>query len=71
MEEQRPPYQENEVNGKFRVTSEKWNDNLADANSKEFKTLAETMKKGLYEMLAAEKSLTDQADFEIDIIGFK
>ena len=62
---------ENEINGKFRVTSEKWNDNLADPNSIEYQSLAETMKTGLYEMLAQERGLLENADFKIDIIGFR
>ena len=66
-----PKYQENEINGKFRVTSEKWNDNLADPNSQQFKKLADTFKSGLYEMLAQERGLTDNADFKIEIIGFR
>ena len=66
-----PPYQENEVNGKFRITSEKWNDNLANPDTKEFQELAATMKKGLLEMLAQEQGLSEQAEFEVDIIGFR
>ena len=66
-----PKYQENEINGKFRVTSEKWNDNLADPNSQQFKKLADTFKSGLYEMLAQDRGLTDHADFKIEIIGFR
>ena len=62
-------YDENEINGKFKIMS-KFDRKLNDPSSKQFKDLAATIKQGLLEMLLADDNLKNQADFEIDIIGF-
>ena len=64
-----PKYDENEINGKFKIMS-KFNRKLNDPSSKQFKELASTIKQGLLEMLLADDNLKNQADFEIDIVGF-
>ena len=64
-------YQENEINGNFRITSEKWNDKLLDSNSVEYKNMEENMKRGLYDMLTQDEFLMEQAEFEIEIVGFR
>merc|ERR1712061_157869 len=64
-----PKYDENEINGKFKIMS-KFDRKLNDPSSKQFKELASTIKQGLLEMLLADDNLKNQADFEIDIVGF-
>ena len=68
--EEEPKYQENEVNGKFKIMS-KWDEDLKDRESPKFKKLEATIKEGLLEMLRGDENLKDQADFEIDIISFR
>ena len=48
----------------------KFDRKLNDPSSKQFKELAGTIKEGLLEMLLADDNLKNQADFEIDIVGF-
>ncbi len=89
-EEEGSPYDENEINGKFRITSEHWSDDLNDPASDnyrkvqyikrihkkeylkylDFSQMSETITRGIHELLEA-KSLTDQADFKITILGFR
>ena len=69
VKEDGPKYEENEVNGKFKIMS-KWDENLKDPTSTKFKELAASLKEGLLEMLMADENLKEQADYEIDIVGF-
>ena len=48
----------------------KFDRKLNDPSSNQFKELAGTIKQGLLEMLLADDNLKNQADFEIDIVGF-
>ena len=61
-------YDENEVHGKFRITSEQWNEQLRDENSVEYQELSTTLKSGLKEMLMEDKNLSDAADFDVEIV---
>ncbi len=65
------PYETNEVNGKFRITSEQWNERLNDPNTIEYQELSETLKTGLREMLEEDETLKEQADFDVDIVKFR
>ena len=70
IKDEGPKYEENEVNGKFKIMS-KWDDELLDRSSKKFQELENTLKQGLLEMLRGDNNLKDQADFEVDIISFR
>ena len=61
-------YDENEVNGKFRITSELWNERLEDRNSVEFQDLSSTLSLGLKEMLMDNDDLKEKADFDVEIV---
>ncbi len=61
-------YEENEVNGKFRIVSEQWTENLNDKNSLEYRELSTTLSSGLKEMLMENKDLSDKADFDVEIV---
>ena len=61
-------YDENEVHGKFRITSEQWNEQLNDENSVEFQELSKTLKSGLKEMLMEDEDLSEKADFNVEIV---
>ena len=61
-------YDENEVHGKFRITSEVWNEHLNDENSVEFQELSRTLKSGLKEMLMEDEDLSEKADFNVEIV---
>ena len=70
VKEEEPKYEQNEVNGKFKIMS-KWDEDLNDRSSTKFKKLEATIKEGLLEMLRGDENLKDQADFEVDIISFR
>jgi hypothetical protein len=59
------------VNGKFRITSEQWNEVLDDQNSIEYQELSTTLKNGLKEMLMEDEDLSEKADFEVDIVKLR
>ena len=61
-------YEENEVNGKFRITSERWSKQLEDRNSVEFQDLSNTLSSGLKEMLMENRDLSEKADFDVEIV---
>ena len=65
-----PVYDETEVNGKFRIISEHWTDNLNDPESEDYKKMEATITRGIEELLQ-EDGLTEQADFKVTIVGFK
>ena len=60
MKEEEPKYEQNEVNGKFKIMS-KWDEDLNDRSSPKFKKLEATIKEGLLEMLRGDENLKDQA----------
>ena len=70
VKEEEPKYEQNEVNGKFKIMS-KWDEDLNDRSSTKFKKLEATIKEGLLEMLRGDENLKNQADFEVDIISFR
>lgn len=61
-------YNENEVDGKFRITSEQWSEKLEDTESIEFQELSTTLKTGLREMLLQNDELSKKADFDVEIV---
>lgn len=65
-----PIYDETEVNGKFKIVSQHWTEDLNDPDSDNYKKMTETITRGIEELLADE-GLTDQADFNITIVSFK
>merc|ERR1711953_118879 len=48
-----------------------WDEKLSDPESEEFKSYSETITRGIEEMLAQDKTLTEQADFTVSIVGFR
>ncbi len=64
-------YDENEINGKFRIISESWKTELENPNSKEYRDISTTLKDGLAQALQNENDLTEQADFNIDIVSLR
>ncbi len=69
-DEDATPYNVNEVNAKFKITSEHWTDDLDDPSSENYRKMSETITRGIHEMLE-EQNLTQQADFDITILGFR
>ena len=61
-------YAENEINGKFRITSEEWTEQLQDQNSIEFQELSTTLKSGLKELLEENQELKEKANFDVEIV---
>jgi hypothetical protein len=64
-------YDENEINGKFRIISESWKKELENPNSKEYRDISTTLKDGLAQALQNENELAEQADFNIDIVSLR
>jgi len=63
-------YDANEVNGKFKITNEHWSEDLNDPESEHYQHMAETISRGIYELLE-EGDLTNHADFNVTILGFR
>ena len=61
-------YADNEINGKFRITSEEWTEQLQDQNSIEFQELSTTLKSGLKELLEENQDLKEKANFDVEIV---
>ena len=61
-------YDDSEVNGKFRITSEIWSTQLEDRNSVEFQELSTTLTSGLKDMLMENQELREKADFDVEIV---
>ena len=61
-------YDDSEVNGKFRITSEVWSKQLEDRNSVEFQELSTTLTSGLKDMLMENQELREKADFDVEIV---
>merc|ERR1719334_2803366 len=66
-----PVYNENEVNGKFKITSLRWDEKLNDPSSEEFKELANTIEGDITNMLQEDGDLSEQADFTVSVQRFK
>merc|ERR1719481_166230 len=66
-----PAYNENEVNGKFKITSLKWNEKLTDPESFEYKELANSIEESLLSMLKNEGDFDEQAEFTVKVQKFK
>ena len=61
-------YDENEINGKFSILSERWSKQLEDRNSVEFQELSSTLSAGLKELLMENKDLSEKVDFDVQIV---
>ena len=48
-----------------------WDEKLNDPESEEFKSYSDTITRGIEEMLAQDETLTEQADFNVTIVGFR
>lgn len=66
-----PGFDDQEINGKFKITSLKWDEKLSDTNSKEFEKLANSIEASITDMLINEKDLAEQADFTVKVQKFK
>ncbi len=64
------PYNRNEINGKFKITSEHWTEELDNPESEHYHLMSETITRGIMELIE-DKGLTHQADFHVDIVSFK
>ncbi|XP_040583140.1 uncharacterized protein [Lepeophtheirus salmonis] len=63
-------YEDNEINGQFRITSEKWNPELENQESQSFQEMSSTIKDSLLEMIMEDSDIRDKAKFDITIVGF-
>ena len=66
-----PKYNENEINGKFKINSMKWDEKLDDRNSLEYQKLSNTIEESLESMLRSERDLDKQAEFSVKVKKFK
>ena len=64
-------YDQNEINGKFRIISESWKTELENRDSREFKEISTTIRDGLVQALSNEQDLSEQADFNVDVVSLK
>ena len=64
-------YDQNEINGKFRIISESWKTELENRDSREFKEISSTIRDGLVQALSNEQDLSEQADFNVDVVSLK
>jgi hypothetical protein len=64
-------YDQNEINGKFRIISEAWKKELENPDSREYQEISTTLKDGLFQALENENMLTEQADFDVNIVSLK
>lgn len=63
-------FSKTEVNGKFKIMRQ-WDERLNDPESEEFKSYSETITRGIEDMLAQDETFTEQADFNVTIVGFR
>ena len=61
----------NEVNGKFRIVSLKWDEHYNNPSSLKYKNLANTIETDLMTMLMEKDDLKNQADFNVKVERFK
>eukprot|EP00092_Neocalanus_flemingeri_P080117 GFUD01099904.1.p1 GENE.GFUD01099904.1~~GFUD01099904.1.p1 ORF type:complete len:1109 (+),score=396.10 GFUD01099904.1:107-3433(+) len=66
-----PKFNKNEINGRFKITSLKWNEKLKNPDSQEFKDLANTIEDSIGSMLKDEKELSEKVDFSVSVQRFK
>jgi len=66
-----PVYNENEVNGKFKITSLRWDEKLNDPSSQEYLDLSNTIEDSIESMLRSERDLDEQAEFTVKVQKFK
>ena len=60
-------FDDKEINGKFRITSLKWDDKLTDPSSLEYQELSNSIEDSLASMLRQERDLAEQADFTVKV----
>ena len=66
-----PEFNQNEINGKFRIVSLKWDDNYNNPKSLKYRDLANTIESDLMDMLHEKDDLNKQADFNVKVERFK
>ena len=64
-------YNENEVNGKFKITSLRWDEKLSNPSSQEYLDLSNTIEDSLESMLRSERDLDEQAEFSVKVQKFR
>jgi len=70
-EKAEPKFNEQEINGKFKITSLKWDDKLSDPSSIEYKELSNSIEDSLVSMLENEGDLSEQVeDFTVEVQRF-
>ena len=70
-EKAEPKFNEQEINGKFKITSYKWDDKLSDPSSIEYKELSNSIEDSLVSMLQNEGDLSEQVeDFTVEVQRF-
>jgi len=70
-EKAEPKFNEQEINGKFKITSLKWDDKLNDPSSIEYKELSNSIEDSLVSMLENEGDLSEQVeDFTVEVQRF-
>ena len=69
--EKKKTYETNEINGKFRITSEEWNESYNNSNSKEYKEMSRIVRESLLELLEQDSQINEKVNFEVNIVGFK
>jgi len=68
---EKPVYNENEVNAKFKITSLRWDEKLNDPNSQEYQDLSNTIEDSIESMLRSERDLDEQAEFSVEVQKFR
>ena len=70
-EKAEPKFNEQEINGKFKITSLKWDDKLSDPSSIEYKELSNSIEDSLVSMLENEGDLSEQVEsFTVEVQRF-
>ena len=59
-----------ELIAEFKIKKQ-WNDQLNNPKSEEFKSLSDTIRLGLIDMLSQDKSLNNETEFIVTILGFR
>merc|ERR1712061_495386 len=70
-EKAEPKFSEQEINGKFKITSLKWDDKLSDPSSVEYKELSNSIEDSLVSMLENDGDLSEQVEeFTVEVQRF-
>merc|ERR1712061_126751 len=70
-EKAEPKFSEQETNGKFKITSLKWDDKLSDPSSVEYKELSNSIEDSLVSMLENDGDLSEQVEeFTVEVQRF-